>query len=79
MRPSLPNASSEAYLWWSQGARDNEEARKDGLSTGAAEMVQTLEALAKLGGIEAGPQSLVISLAKIYCPHILRWRYRRDR
>jgi hypothetical protein len=77
-KPPLPDQSSDAYLWYMQGAGDEAQARMEGLSSGAEEMVATLEALARLGGIEAGPQSLVTALARIYCPHVLRRRYRHE-
>lgn len=79
MKPPLPNPSSEAYLWWSRGAEDNQYANNLGLSTGAIELREVLEGVARSQGIGASRKSIILAMAKIYCPHILRWRYRHDR
>jgi hypothetical protein len=78
MRPPLPVQSSDAYLWWSRGAEDNQAENNRGLSTGAIELRDVLEGVARNQGIGASRKSIILAMAVIYCPHILRWRYRRE-
>lgn len=72
----VPQAGTLAYDWWSRGAEAEARARSEGLSSGAVELVATLEALARLTG-KATRKELVLALARIYCPQVLKWRWRR--
>lgn len=76
--PPLPNASSDAYLWYMQGAADQEAAQWDEISTGAKEVIEFLMAIARLGGITATPKRLLILMCRQYCPKLLRWRFRHE-
>jgi hypothetical protein len=78
MKPSLPGHSSDAYLWWSRGADDNQSENDLGLSTGAIELREVLEGVARAQGIGASRKSIILAMARIYCPEILRRRYRHE-
>jgi hypothetical protein len=79
MKPSLPGQNSDAYLWWSRGAEDNQAENDLGLSTGAIELREVLEGIARNEGIGASRKSIILAMARIYCPHILRRRYRNEK
>lgn len=78
-KPPGPPPSSEAYLWWSQGARDEQEARDEGLGHAALEVRDTAEALAKLMGRDhvVLQYDLTLALARIFCPQALKRGFRQ--
>lgn len=70
----------DSYLWWRQGLRDESAARDEGMPAEARELRDVVEALGRLhkgqtGTANAG--SMIIAMARIYAPQILRRRYRR--
>lgn len=73
--PKLPPQSSDAYLWWSLGCADEARARDEGMSPHAREVREFLEALARLSG-KSTARELVIQLANMYAPDILRRKHR---
>jgi len=68
MKPEVPAASTQEYLWWSQGARDESECRDEGLSYEVRDMRHALESLAKLNA--GNTAKLAADLAYIYCPKL---------
>lgn len=77
-QPGLPPRSSESYLWWAQGARDNQAENDQYMLTSALDVRKTLEALARLHATNkiVSERELVLELARIYAPDVLRKRYR---
>jgi hypothetical protein len=75
-KPAVPRDGSQEYLWWSQGARDNQEARNEGMGPRARELRDALEAFAQGYGQTASGEDLLTGLMKIYCPGRLRRRFR---
>jgi hypothetical protein len=71
----MPPKSSDAYLWWSLGAADEARRRDEGLSPHAREVREFLEAIARLGGASTS-RDLVVKLANMYAPDVLRRRHR---
>lgn len=71
----MPPKSSDAYLWWSLGCADEARSRDEGLSPHAREVREFLEALARLGGAETA-RGLVLRLANMYAPDVLRRKHR---
>lgn len=76
--PPLPNAASDAYLWYMRGQDDEARARREGLSAGAIELIETMTALGQAMGISASRRNLILAVTRIYCPYILRRRFRRE-
>ncbi len=75
----LPPESSAEYLWWAQGARDNQDARNEGLSSEAKDMIDSLANLAKWHnkmGDKHDPVFYALVMARVHCPDRLRRRYR---
>jgi len=78
-KPDLPAEGTAEYLWWSQGARDNQDARDEGLTSVAKDMIAGIADLARLRnrlGDRQDPAYFALILAKMYCPEKLRRRYR---
>lgn len=73
-RPEVPKDGQE-YLWWSQGATDEANARNEGLTNEMQDVRTVLEDLARLNG--NSPAAVITAVARIYCPDRLRRRYRR--
>jgi hypothetical protein len=65
---------TQEYLWWSQGATDEADARNEGLSHEIQDVRTVLEDLARLH--KYNPADLISAVARIYCPDRLRRRYR---
>jgi hypothetical protein len=74
----VPDPATQEYLWWSQGARDEHDARAEGLNTKTTELVDVIENLAKGWGTTIEPRALLLMAARIYAPDVLRRRHRRD-
>lgn len=75
----LPPESSAEYLWWAQGARDNQDARDEGLSNEVKDMIGSLVNLAKWHnkmGDKHDPVFYALIMAQVHCPDKLRRRYR---
>ena len=72
--PPLPPKSSNEYLWWSQGAADECKARDEGMSAQARELRDLAEALARQRPADS-TRDLVIAVARIMCPDVLKRRY----
>jgi hypothetical protein len=66
-----------AYLWWSQGARDEHDARAEGLTARTTELVGVIENMAKGYGQTVQPRDLLLMAARIYAPDVLRRRHRK--
>ena len=79
MKPPLPNPSSEAYLWYCQGAADQEAKQIAGLGPAAKEIIGVIRSFGSLEmnrGLSR--RQIITTLAQTYCPHILRRRYRNE-
>ncbi len=67
--------NSEAYRWWQQGATDEAEIRREGLSKEGLEVTEVIDGLAKLAPGQSGAD-LITGVARIFCPDRLKRRYR---
>jgi hypothetical protein len=76
VKPPLPAEDSPAYLWWAQGARDNQDAHDEKLNPAARELRDAVESFAQGYGQSATIELLLTGLMKIYCPAKLKRRFR---
>jgi hypothetical protein len=75
-RPSLPDSASQEYLWWSQGARDEAEARDEGLDHAAKQVRDFLVSYAWLRREPLTEKDLALVVMKVFAPQFLKRRYR---
>lgn len=68
-------SDGDKYLWWQRGAEDNERIHAEKMTAEARELCMLLEDLAKLRS-PATALDLLTSAARIYCPHVLKRKYR---
>lgn len=73
-QPRVPEG--DRYLWWSQGALDETNARNEGLSSEVQDLRHVLESLARSREVQDVTE-LLTSVARIYCPGRLRRKYRQ--
>lgn len=71
----VPASNTQEYLWWAQGASDNQRARNEGLPYKIRDLRDMVADIYKLqdGGDE---ENIVLFLARIYCPDKLRRKFR---
>jgi hypothetical protein len=74
--PPLPPEESHAYLWWSRGREDEAKVRNEGLSKDARDLRDALEGYARGYGTRVSTRQLIIGLAGVYTPDVLRRKYR---
>jgi ABC-type branched-subunit amino acid transport system ATPase component len=78
-KPPLPAEGTSAYLWWSQGAKDEATARDGGLSPDAKELIRVMGLWARQedreGALPAQEQ-LALKVARVFCPDMLRRKFR---
>ena len=73
---NAPELGTEAYRWWSQGAKDEHAVADEGLSGDAIELRDLLTGLARLHNLDSA-QELICSMAWImWCA--LSWHQRLD-
>lgn len=73
---SLSPRDGDKYLWYRQGQADEAAARNSGVSQPVRELRDCLEALAQdFGKVTA--EDMLVTLTRIYCPHVLKRGYRR--
>jgi hypothetical protein len=76
-KPGVPEG--DAYLWWSQGARDEAQIRDEGMGSGRGsprELRDVLEALARCHPDWDG-FAVLTAVCRIYMPERLRRRWRK--
>jgi|HubBroStandDraft_3_1064219.scaffolds.fasta_scaffold1842953_1 hypothetical protein len=76
--PRLPNPSSQEYLWWSQGARDEHDAQEEGLSPQVIQLIDYIRAVAQGYGKTATAFEVLRAAVRVYAPDLLRRKHRRQ-
>jgi hypothetical protein len=75
-RPNLPGHDSQEYLWWSQGARDEAEARDEGLDYAARQVRDFVAGYARLHPEGKTEKDLATTVMRVFCPDRLKRKYR---
>lgn len=74
-KPALPDAGSQEYLWWSQGAGDEARFRDQGLSPSVLELRAFLERYSRMHPGKS-QKDLITTMMRVYCPERLRRGHR---